>query len=133
MMIVHISLKIHHYQWTTSLQSKTPDYDWNFRDVIIDSKVRYLRRRAPSNVFRRAFRIYTNLWKRLMLLIISSGGQISFLLPEPGGDPSRRPEGADIYMDIFALSQTYRVNSEITREILAGMFQSKNYIFIRLL
>jgi hypothetical protein len=56
-----------------------------------------------------------------MVIIISAGGQISVLLPDPGEDPSRRPEGADMHMNFVALSQTFSVNSVITREILAGI------------
>ena len=51
--------------------------------------------RAPYNVFRRAFRIFTNTWEHIMLIVISStSGKIcaSFTPPEQKIDPSLRQQ-----------------------------------------
>ena len=110
-----------------NLQSKSQDYNWTFQDQDINDEVHTLVNRAPYNVFRRAFRIFTNPWENLMLIIISTCGQNSVLTPEIGEDPSRRPEGADKYMETFALTPTYSANSDIAPVIGANMFKSGTY------
>ena len=59
--------------------------------------------RAPYNVFRRIFRMFKYTWVRLMLIVISTNGQISVLLPELELDPSRRQTASNNSLKISHL------------------------------
>ena len=78
--------------------------------------------RAPYNVFRRVFRMFTNTWELIMFIVISTSGQISVLLPELALDPSRRSEGSNRFIENFSLVQTYSANSRETKFINSAMF-----------
>jgi hypothetical protein len=75
--------------------------------------------RGPYNVFRRIFRMFEYTWERLMLIVISTNGQISVLLPELEMDPSRRQTSSNKFIENFALVETYNVNSDIALTIEA--------------
>ena len=105
---------------------KGKKYSWNFLDKNVNtSKVVPSHDRAPYNVFRRAFRIFKNLWERLILIVISTSGQISVLFPELELDPSRREATSNQFMDNFVLLQTYNVNSESASSMYADMFPKR--------
>ena len=87
--------------------------------------IKMLVKRSPYNVFRRVFRIFTNTWDHIMLIVISStSGQIcaSVKLPELKVDPSWRPQTSSRFIENFALVQTYNVNSETVQTITAETF-----------
>ena len=87
--------------------------------------------KSPYFVFRRAFRIFTNTWERLMLIVISTSGQMSLLLPELDIDPSRRPKASRKFIKNFSLVHTYNANSDIIQSINANMFPTngiKNWL-----
>ena len=69
--------------------------------------------------------MYFYTWEEILLITISTCGQISVLLPELKG-ASRRPENSDKFMDNFALVHTYNANSLDSRKISAGMFRKGN-------
>ena len=99
------------------------EFDWKLKDIEVQKKVeREVTGRSPYNVFRRAFRMFTNSWERIMLIIVSTSGQISVLLPELDLDTSRRPQTSSMFMENFSLIQTYSANSKIARSISAEMF-----------
>ena len=101
------------------------NYKWNLRDYNLRKKaIVEVVNRSPYNVFRRVFRIFKNTWERLMLIVISTSGQISISLPELKADPSRRPETSNKFIENFALVHTYNANSKIVRFINANMFQN---------
>ena len=110
-----------------NLKSTKQDFNWNFRDYCDKELCSYLSH-SPYNVFRRVFRIYTNGWEEIILIIISTSGQISVLLPDLEDDPSRRPEGSHLYMENFALVHTYCANSHVAPFINAEMFKNEKYI-----
>ena len=58
-----------------------------------------------------------------MLIVISTSGQISVLLPELDLDPSRREAASNEFIENFALVQTYNVNSEISHQLPLICFQ----------
>ena len=97
--------------------------DWKFRDSY-EPKDQI--NRAPYNVFRRAFRLFDCLWEHLMLIIISTCGQVSLLLPELDTDPSRRDSLSLDFLKPFVFVQTYNVNSEFASKIRDDMFPIKN-------
>ena len=80
--------------------------------------------RTPYNIFRGAFRMFTYTWEQIMMITISTCGQITVLLPELRSDPSRRARGSSQFMEKFVLVDSYSVNNaEISRFINAEMFQ----------
>ena len=109
-----------------NLKSRKQDFGWKFRNIF-EKELLFLYDRSPYNPFRRAFRIYTNAWEQIILIIVSTSGQISVLIPELVDDPSRRPEGSHRYMENFAFMYTYNANSEIAPFINAEMFQIGKY------
>ena len=102
------------------------NYKWDLQDIF-ENDHRDLPDRTPYNVFRRVFRIYTNAWEHIILILVSTCGQINVLIPELEDDNSRRPEGSHKYMENFALTHTYCVNSEIAPFINAEMFRKGKY------
>ena len=95
-------------------------YDWKFMDFNLNNnEYRNVDKRAPYNVFRRAFRIFTNTWDYIMLIVISTSGQISVLLPDWKLDPSLRQQTSGRFIENFALVQTYSVHSETVQTITA--------------
>ena len=105
------------------------NYKWKLRDFNLAKGEPFTAlNRSPYNVFRRTFRIFTNTWERLMLIVISTSGQISILLPELKMDPSRRPETSNKFIENFSLVQTYNANSKIVRDINANMFPNEEGI-----
>ena len=109
-------------------EGKKGKYEWNLRDIDLrvgeDEEMKVVR--SPYNIFRRVFRMYFYTWEEILLITISTCGQISVLLPELKEDPSRRPENSDKFMDNFALVHTYNANSLDSRKISAGMFRKGN-------
>ena len=98
-------------------------YDWKFQDMDMKAdKYVNVGKRSPYNVFRRVFRIFTNTWEHIMLIVISTSGQISVPLPEWKLDPSWRPQTSSRFIENFALVQTYSVNSETVQSITAETF-----------
>ena len=98
-------------------------YLWVFRDKNLKTLMFVdIFERAPYNIFRRAFRMFSVPWEFLILIIISTSGQISVLLPELGIDPSRRETTSLKFIDNFTLVQTYNVNAKSAASIHAGMF-----------
>ena len=95
-------------------------YDWKFMDFNMNAN-KYVKvdERAPYNVFRRAFRIFTNTWDYIMLIVISTSGQISVLVPDWKLDPSLRQQTSGRFIENFALVQTYSVHSETVQTITA--------------
>jgi hypothetical protein len=65
-------------------------------------------------------------WEFVILIIISTSGQISVLLPELDIDPSRREATSLKFIENFTLVQTYNVNTKSATSIHAGMFPSEN-------
>ena len=46
-------------------------YNWRFRDLdMMADKYVNVGERSPYNVFRRVFRIFTNTWEHIMLIVI---------------------------------------------------------------
>ena len=113
-----------------SLRTPKPPYEWKMRDInlgdVLESEEVTITR-APYNVFRRVYRIFTNNWKKMMLITISTCGQISVLLPELKNDPSRRPKLSDKLMENFSFIQTYNVNSVFAQKIESEMFKKEKY------
>ena len=101
-------------------------YNWSFRDKnLSDDTISDAHERSPYNVFRRVFRIFKNTWERIILIVISTSGQMSVLLPEWRLDPSRRPGTSSRFIESFALVQTYSVNSETVQSLTADMFPNQ--------
>ena len=99
------------------------NYDWDFQDIDVSNNESIpANGRSPYNVFRRVFRMFTNTWERIMLVVISTSGQISILLPEIGLDPSLRQRGSSKLIDSFSLVQTYSANSDNIPFVHAEMF-----------
>ena len=98
-------------------------YDWEFQDFnMMADKYENVGKRAPYNIFRRAFRIFTNTWEHIMLIVVSStSGQIcaSITPPEQKMDPSWREQTSISFIENFAFVQTYGVNSETVQSITA--------------
>ena len=98
-------------------------YDWRFQDFnMMADKYVNVGGRAPYNVFRRVFRIFTNTWEHIMLIVISStSGKIcaSFPPPEQKLDPSLRQQTSSRFIENFVLVQTFNVNSETVQSITA--------------
>jgi hypothetical protein len=100
-------------------------YGWNFMDWDIEEDKRVdVENRAPYNIFRRVFRMFEYTWVRLMLIVISTYGQISVLLPELELDPSRRQTAANKFIENFSLIQTYNVNSDLALTITANKIKN---------
>ena len=59
--------------------------------------------RTPYNVFRRVFRMFTNTWEVLMLIVISTSGEIIVQSPEIDLDPSRLSEDSNKFLETFRL------------------------------
>ena len=71
------------------------------------------------------FRIFTNTWEHIMLIVISStSGKIcaSFPPPEQKIDPSFRQQTSGRFIENFVLVQTFSVNSETVQSITAETF-----------
>ena len=118
------------YEIRHAFDASKVKYVWNLRDIDVNNpklKTPPQVKRAPYNIFRRVFRMYTNAWDQIILITISTSGQISVLLPELKDDPSRRAYTSDKFMDNFILIQTYSANSTIIRDINAGMFRDGKY------
>ena len=99
------------------------NFGWSFQDKDLkEDTFMEILGRSPYTVFRRTFRIFTFTWEMLMLIVISTNGQISILLPELTADPSRRPQTSAKFMKNFSLISTHSVNSEIFQKIKADMF-----------
>ena len=95
-------------------------YDWKFMDFNMNAdNYGNVDKRAPYNIFRRAFRIFTNTWDYIMLIVISTSGQISVPLPDWKLDPSWREQTSCRFIENFALVQTYSVHSETVQKITA--------------
>ena len=102
-------------------------YNWEFRDMVVSAnKYDNVGKRSPYNVFRRVFRIFTNTWERIMLIVISTSGQISVLLPDWKLDPSWRPQTSIRFIENFALVQTFSVHSETAQTLTAEKFTDWN-------
>jgi hypothetical protein len=102
-------------------------YFWSFTDYNVKSKqFQVILERSPYNVFRRTFRMFTVPWEFLMLIIISTSGQISVLLPELDMDPSRREATSLKFIPNFTLVQTYNVNAKDAKSIHSKMFPFEN-------
>jgi hypothetical protein len=102
-------------------------YSWKFLDTNVNTtKVITISDRAPYNVFRRTFRMFTNLWERLIWIVISTSGQIRVLFSELELDHSRRDTTSSKFLDNFVLLRTYNVNSESASSMYAEMFPIRN-------
>jgi hypothetical protein len=102
------------------------EYDWGFFDMDVNNRTFVpIDNRGPYNIFRRVFRMFTNTWERLFLIVISTSGQISVLIPDLKLDPSRREATSNKFMENFVLLQTYSVNSERASFIHADMFPER--------
>ena len=101
-------------------------YDWRFQDVDLRAQKHVnIGKVAPFNILRRIFRIFTNTWEHIMLIVISNtSGEIcaSAPPPEPKMDPSFRPQTSISFIEHFVLVQTFNVNSEIVQFITAETF-----------
>ena len=118
----------------SSIETTKTSYSWDLKDIDLrkTSESEIDISRAPYSVFRRVFRMFTNCWTRIMLITVSTCGQISVIHPELKIDPSRRPTLSGEFMDNFSLIHTYNVNSKYARIIEANMFQNpRNKISVK--
>ena len=103
-------------------------YEWQLRDMNWKTRKQFASYSAPYNIFRRVFRMYTNAWEQMILIVISTCGQIRVLLPELEHDPSRRASGSNQPMSNFVLVRTYNVNNaKFTLSIKSNMFVRGEY------
>jgi hypothetical protein len=111
---------------------KIPDnkpYEWKMRDISLDncSEPIFDTRQSPYNVFQRVFRIFSNVWERLMLITVGKCEKIIGNMPKTKEDRSSHFKYPVTFMKDFFLIQTFNVNSGIAKEIEADMFQKRNY------
>ena len=119
----------YHGLWCEETKRGNKDYAWSFRDTDVKAKTSYdVYDRSPFNVFRRVFRMFSNTWERLMLIVTGSHRQTSFLQPEYELDLARLPTASRRIIENFSLLQTYNANSDIFQSINANMFPNENGI-----
>ena len=117
----------HGLQYKGLSKDEKSKYNWEFRDMVVkDKKYENVGKRSPYNVFRRVFRIFTYTWDHVVLILISTSGQISVLLPDWKLDPSWRPQTSIRFIENFALVQTFSVHSETAQTLTAEKFTDWN-------
>ena len=99
-------------------------YNWSFRDARVrcGSAHDVFSERTPFNIFQRVFRMFSNTWERLILIVVGKSGRTCLPLPDKDKDPSMAHGTSDGIIDNFSLVQTYSVNSDIFYSINANMF-----------
>jgi hypothetical protein len=103
------------------------NYNWSFQDWDFGKgRSQKFLNLAPYNVFRRIFRMFKYTWERLMLIVISTSGQITMSLPELELDPSFRQTTDIKLIENFSLVNTYNVNSELALTIKSDSFPNWN-------
>ena len=120
----------YHGLWCEETQSGEENYTWSFRDTDVNAKSsRGVYGRSPFNVFRRVFRMFSNTWERLMLIVTGTRGQASFLHPKYELDLCKLPMMASHrIIENFSLLQSYNANSDIIQSINANMFPNEEGI-----
>ena len=111
----------YHGLWCEETKRGMRNYIWCFRDTDVNTKTSdNVYRRSPFNVFRRVFRMFSNTWGRLMLIVTGTRGHASMLQSKKELDLCKLPMASHRIIKNFPLLQTYSANSDIS--INADMF-----------
>ena len=113
----------YHGLWYKKTKNGKENYAWCFRDTVVKAKTpSEAYRLSPFNVFCRIFRMFSNTWERLMLIVTGKHKQASLLQPKRELDLPRLPTASHKIIENFSLLPTYNANSEIFQSINANMF-----------
>ena len=115
----------YHGLWCEETKRGKKNYSWHLRDTDVNAKTsRKVHERSPFNIFRRVFRMFSNTWERLMLIVTGTRGQAGMLQPKYELDVL--PMTSHRIIENFSLLQTYNANSDIS--INADMFPNEQGI-----